>query len=107
MKRTNAVLVSIVAVALAVALTAASATAKTDYSSVTAKDSATTGQTPTAGSAAVTPAGQPVTAAQADTGFDWGDALIGAGVALCIALISATALHGFRRRGHFPVGTRA
>jgi hypothetical protein len=49
---------------------------------------------------------EPKVVAQGD-GFDWGDALVGAGVALCLALMTTVGLRALRRRTRFePSGTR-
>ena len=126
MKRTNTALALITVVVAAMAITAGPAAAL-DKNATPVGSSGVTA-TPTgdslAGQAAaahqranyqsvnavVSDASAPdvtATAAGDSTGFDWGDALIGAGVALGLVLLSAATFHELRRHRRIAVGSRA
>jgi hypothetical protein len=130
MKRTNTTLLSIVTVVAAMAIAAGPAAAvpgrgdppaqltQAGHSSINAiLGSQTTAGSATASSVPLrthpdsinailgpqTAPEQPVSVVEASSGFNWGDAFIGAGVALALVLLSGVTFYEVRRHGRVTV----
>jgi hypothetical protein len=121
MKRTNTFLVSLATVVLTVAITAGPAAANTGYEWLNKSgEPSAASQPPQAADVATADyqsvnsivgsdpvPGETVSVVQADSGFSWGDAFIGAGAAFVVLLISAMTMYELRRHRRLTVASGA